>query len=281
MKVLLDNQQWNYLAAPEEYDGVGLDLDGLRRAVRDGRIEVVGTLDLLQEIISTAPRHGDKYRRMVDLFFEFVGPRMLIPLSRRHVAEAKHAGLLSVDNRYFSRDARRSFMSMARSRRDVLELAGEIYDEGRSFRTQEIAAREQVRSRLGEVDERLNLKIALEWYAGIDIDEWLQPTVEAGVEFKRYGAIHSVPGGYDGYPSAWTFTAFRLAWLVFTLGQNGKIQNSDLADAHHVASGPYVDTIVSDDAGLRRAFDLFSERVPFTTMSSRQISEVAGVASAR
>ena len=100
---LLDNQQWNYLATPDDYpSGHGLDLDEMRRATQSRQLEIVGSLDLLQEVIGTARSNPTKYRRMVELFLEFVDRRILIPLSERHQAEVLHGAKLPDTDRYFS-----------------------------------------------------------------------------------------------------------------------------------------------------------------------------------
>ena len=76
------------------------------------------------------------------------------------------------------------------------------------------------------------------------------------------------------YPSAWTFTAYRLARLkaVLASGPGSKIRSSDLADAHHVSCGPYVDVIVSDDGGLLSTFNQFADQVGFRVISSSEFN---------
>ena len=279
VRVLLDNNQWNFLIEPPVHAPLlGLDFDDLRRACEDGSVELVGTLDLLQEIIGTARNHAPKYRSMVDAFFDLTGPRLLIPLSRRHTAEARAGGLLPETQRYFDREARRSFRRMARSRKDVLELGDEVYEESNTFKKQELIARQEVQDRLDQAGERLNLEVAIDWFNALDINEWLMSTVEAGVELGHYSdADVDADGGYLRYPSALTFTAARLARIVYTVGGNRRVDASDLADAHHVASGPYVDVIVTDDERLRQTFALMSHLVPFRLLSSLEFANEFGV----
>ena len=151
LRVLLDNQQWNYLAAPGEYpDGAGLDADDLGDAVRCGEIEVVGSIDILQEIIESARTRAVKYGRMIGLFFEFVGRRVLIPLNDRHPREAGDGGLLSDGRGYLSRDDRRQLERLANNRRDVVHVADDLYAEKTSFAHQETVLRQKMRQKLND-----------------------------------------------------------------------------------------------------------------------------------
>jgi len=278
-RVLLDTHQWNYLVAPDEHPGLGCRLDEVRRAVRSGVIEIVGTLDILQELIAAAPRREQKYRQMADVFFELSANRLLIPLSRRHPAEACQGGLLDESNRYFPRESRRSFKAMAASQREPLEVAEEIYAEAETYRLQEIAAREEIRARMNDANERLNERSTQAWWDDLEIDDWVAPTVDAGVRRGLYKSEHVEAATFERYPSAWTFTAYRLARLKIVIGggEGSKIRASDLADAHHVSCGPYVDLIVSDDVGLRTAFDLFADQVAFIVIGAAEFNAEFGL----
>ncbi len=273
-RVLFDTQQWNYLVAPDEHAGLGCLVEEVRRATRERRLEAVGTLDIFQELIAAAPRRDRNYRQMADLFFELTAHRLLIPLSRRHAAEAICGGLLDVSSRYFPRESRRGFKALAASQREPVELADEVHEEADTYRRQEVAAREEVRARMNDANERLNEQALQAWWDEQHIDDWLATTVEAGVDRGLYKREHVRASTFQNYPSAWTFTAYRLARLKIVLGggSGSKIRASDMADAHHVAGGPYVDRIVSDDIGLRSTFDLFAHQVPFTVISAAEFN---------
>jgi hypothetical protein len=104
-RVYFDAQQFNYFAGPDTSPHPEHALHRVSRAVKAGKIEVVGSLDLLQEVIEAFPQAGKKARRMVDLFFKLVGDRLLLPLSERHRQETSTGGVLSEEDRYLSRDS--------------------------------------------------------------------------------------------------------------------------------------------------------------------------------
>jgi hypothetical protein len=278
LRVLLDNQQWNYLAAPGEYpDGAGLDADDLGDAVRCGEIEVVGSIDILQEIIESARTRAVKYGRMIGLFFEFVGRRVLIPLNDRHPREAGDGGLLSDGRGYLSRDDRRQLERLANNRRDVVHVADDLYAEKTSFAHQETVLRQKMRQKLNDEIEDFRFPKPQAWFDATDLDDWVASVVHAGVERGRYGVESVEPVSYSRYPSAYSFVAARLARVILVNAEGRRVNPSDLADAHHLAAGPYVDLIVSDDKGMLDAHALFADRVSFKVLTSKQFSELTGV----
>lgn len=101
-----------------------------------------------------------------------------------------------------------------------------------------------------------------EWIAGVDIDDWVRDITDSG----RYGG--QIPDDVtvrpEHVPSASTFVAVRLARLARTMGEGRRIQESDLADAYHVACGPYFDVLVTDDTELRNTLGLVSDRLSFS-----------------
>ena len=138
--------------------------------------------------------------------------------------------------------------------------------------------RAEVRRRILAANEKLSLRRLAAWFKTLDLDEWLLPTVEHGCALGLYERKAVVPGGgYARYPSAFAFTAARLSKIAYTVGDNRKILSSDLADAHHVASGPYVDVVVSDDRGLVEVFGLMADLVPFQVITSAEFAATYGV----
>lgn len=278
LRVLLDNQQWNYLAAPEEYaTHDGLDLSDLQEAAKCREIEVIGSLDILQEIIEASHSKEAKYRRMVELFIEFMGNRLLLPLPERHPREVHAGGLLPLTERYLRRDDRRKIERLARNLRDVLDMSEEVYGEKQVFEAQEVQLREEMRAKLEHAIGGFKLPGAKDWFDSTDLADWVHSVVTSGVERGRNDPEPVETVSYDRYPSAFTFVAARLAQIVYVNAEGRKIQSSDLADAYHLASGPYVHAIVSDDKVLHDRFALFADRVPFDLMTSIEFSDKTGV----
>ena len=60
-------------------------------------------------------------------------------------------------------------------------------------------------------------------------------------------------------PSAWLFTAFKLARLVRNLGDGRAIKAGDYLDADHVGCGVYFEILVTDDNELRETCALLKD----------------------
>ncbi|HVM04724.1 MAG TPA: hypothetical protein VM242_06095 [Acidimicrobiales bacterium] len=267
-RVYFDAQQFNYFAGPDTSPHPEHALHRVSRAVKAGKIEVVGSLDLLQEVIEAFPQAGKKARRMVDLFFKLVGDRLLLPLSERHRQETSTGGVLSEEDRYLSRELRRDVRRLAQSGRDVFELANELHREKVAFLSAERAVQEKMRDRLIEEGATKPARLMREWIADVDLDDWVRDIADAGRQRGRVPDHVSV--GPEQTPSASAFVAIRLARLARTMGEGRKIQDSDLADAHHVACGPYIDVLVTDDKELRSTLALVRARLSLERESSAE-----------
>ena len=265
-RVYFDAQQLNYFAGPDTGPHPDHALRRVLRAVNAGKIEVMGSLDLLQEVIEAVQQAGKKARRMVDLFFKLVGYRVLLPLSERHPREASTGGVLSEEDRYLSRELCRDVRRLAQSGRDVFELADELYREKVAFLAAERAVQEKMRDRLIEEGATKQAPLMREWIANVDLDDWVRDIAEAGRQRGRIPDHVSVDPQQT--PSASAFVAIRLARLARTMGEGRRIQGSDLADAHHVACGPYIDLLVTDDKELRSALELVRDRLSFECVAS-------------
>lgn len=265
-RAYFDTQQFNYLAGPDTGPHPDNALRRVRQAVKAGHIEVVGSLDLLQEMLEAIPRAGKKSRRMIDLFFKLVGDRLLLPLSERHPKEAVTGGALAEADRYLSRELRRDVRRLAQSGGDVAEFAEELYREKVAFLEAEKAVQAQMRDRLIAEGATKQARLMRHWIADVDIDDWVLDITDAGRQPGRVPDHVSVRP--EQTPSASAFVAIRLARLARTMGEGRRIQDSDLADAHHVACGPYIDVLVTDDKELHSALELVRDRLSFDWLSS-------------
>lgn len=272
LKVLLDAQQFNYFAASDSGPQPRGALEHLRDRVAASEIEVVGTLDLLQELVETYRQQPKKARGMVDLFCELSGRRILWPLEVRQREEAEGGGLIPESGRYLSRTDYREMVRLARRRQSVNEVSEEMHALKTQFHRNELEAQERVRARLLEEGQEPSVRLLRSWIADVDIDSWVADVVADG--FVRRGQdVEVTDASRDRYPSVWVFVASRLARLYQTVGEGRAVKPSDLADAHHLASGPYVDVFVTDDKALRSVADLLGDRLQFRCASSQQFFE--------
>jgi hypothetical protein len=264
-RVYLDAQQWSYfdVAGPSPQPDGALGL--LRAAVGRREVEVVGSLDLLQELIADAPSRPAASKRRAKLLFEFAGPRILLPLSERHAAEVAAGGRLSPDRRYLPGDVLMEAKRLARGE-GALEVARLSAAEKSGFLEGELAAQADLERKLVELGGKPSVGWMRAWVVK-SVDEWVNEIVlERGAARDDVGGMEA--DCFERFPSVWTFVAVRLARLAQTLGEGQRIKGSDLADAHHVACGPYVEIIVTDDRAFRSALDIL--RLPFRAMTSSE-----------
>jgi hypothetical protein len=262
----LDTQIWNYLVGSKPIGLGEVTPEDLLAAVR--RYEIVGSFDVLQEIMGAGRKDSSKCKHMVELFFELIGSRLLLPLDARHIGEARAGGLLTPDKRFVSRDLRRDAKSAAKKQRTIREVADDVHVETVEFKEEEEAVRAALTRELAAASESTKPQRLKEWYEALDIDDWVRSVVVAGKE-RGYYTIEVQNGcGFNRFPSVWTFVACRLARIPATLGEGRRINTSDLADAHHVANGPYVDLLVTNDRQLRYTIELMQCRsLPFRCVS--------------
>lgn len=259
-RVLLDNQIWNHLARPETGPANGISLVQLRGAVRSAAIELVGSFDLMQEMVATAARDPEKMHLMVELLLEFAGDRVLLPLNLRIPAEAEFGGLLPEDQRYADRDwLVESFNALSAA--DLLEMADAAYQEGLSFEAKQEQIRSDVKAELDEKGQRSTGAVWRRWFAKRDIEEEVELVIRAGLEQGDFALDLPVSEfGEDRFPSAAAFMDAMNARAVLSIGEGRRIQGSDLGDVHHLAAGPYIDVFVTEDKGLREAVSLIGSR---------------------
>jgi hypothetical protein len=267
-RVYFDTQQWNYFVGPDTGPHPEGALRRVLKARKAGDIEVVGSLDLLQELMEAVPRAEKKSRRMMDLFFKLVGDRLLLPLDERQRAEALAPGLLSVEERYLTQGVRRDLRRLAQSGGDVFEVADDLHREKVGFRESEAAVQAQMTERLAEGGIAKQARLMRDWITKVDIDEWVHEIATAGRAKGLTPDDASVRP--DQLPSVRAFVAGRLARLARTMGEGRKIQDSDLADAHHIACSPYIDVLVTDDNELRATIELVRDRVTLDALSSAE-----------
>lgn len=263
--VELDNQQWSYLI-----DGgpLGLDRDTLRRAHRAGRVSVVGSVDLYEELTGGALGDPVKCQQRLELFLDLVGSRILRPLHQRQTMEVSHGGQLPVRKRYLSAPERAVLSRIAGRPHQLRSVAEEAAMEKKRYAAEQEDLRVKVRLAMEEAGLNLTFQNYRYWYeTSGQFEDWVESGIAAGVERGQYELPDDVTFDYRRFPSTWLFTTYQLARIVFTVGGLRKILGSDLADAHHVAGGAYYNVLVTDDKALRAATALMPIH-PLTVSSS-------------
>jgi hypothetical protein len=96
-RVFLDNNIWNMFGGSP---GPVL-LNDVVTASADGRVEIVGSIELFGELMGTARRKPAKYAVMRSAWDDLVGPRVLHAMRERHCIEVCSGGIASDKDRYF------------------------------------------------------------------------------------------------------------------------------------------------------------------------------------
>lgn len=271
-RVYLDTQQYRYLVEPRP--GLGCSLELLLAAVSDGEVEVVGSLEIIQEFTPIAQGHHRAYLEQLELFTRLVGRRILHPTNERHLLEQRHGGLLGEGDRYLPRDRRRQILRGGRVRSEAVAVAEEAARGKETYAATERKMRAAFKEMAAEAGERVTLHTMKRWLAkDADLDEWNREIVEEGVRKGLYELAPDTAMGLETFPTSWLMNSYRAARTVFTVGEGRKIKPSDLADAHHVACGAYFDVLVTDDNDLLDALDLLGARLPFTWMRGAEFDE--------
>lgn len=172
--------------------------------------------------------------------------------------------------RYLNRETRRSVRAQARNVDDLARIADQVWSAAQAFKSREEAARDSVREKMRRAGGEASAQLMRQWLRELGIDTWVHDIVDDGNRLGQHAVDLSGGAGFIRFPSCWTFVAYRLARVVQTVGERRRIQPSDLADAYHVASGPYADVLVTDDATLRAALGLVPAVLPFAWEPSEQ-----------
>lgn len=271
-RVLLDNQIWNYLARPETGPDDGITVAQLRAAVDARHVELVGSFDLMQEMVAAARTDPRKAEDMVELMVEFAADRILLPLNERIGAEAMFGGLLSLERRYVDPSWLDTFEAMTPG--DIAEMADAAYAEGQAFKVSQQKMRNAVRAELAEQGQESTARAWREWFPRRDIGTEIEMVIQAGLDHGDF-TLDAPPTEFteERFPSVAAFLDIMHARAVLSIGDGRRIQGSDLGDAHHVAAGPYVDVFVTEDRALRDALGLVSTRRElFETVTSSQFA---------
>lgn len=257
-RLFLDANQWNYLAAHPDHDAGFLHgvRDQLMESVREHAVEVVGSLPLLQEVIGTYRRDPAKYSAMCDMLFDIVRHRWLKPIDQRYVAEARAGGILDDASRYLQRATRRRLEALAARQADIEWVGDRTREEFTRFKEEQERVKPVALEKLAEHGGDVRRTVR-DWYASVDVDDWVQDVVDEGVRRKLLGS--GLLSRRELLPSAWLFTAFKLARLARNLGEGRAIKASDYLDADHVGCSAYFDVLVTDDKELRETCAMLND----------------------
>jgi hypothetical protein len=194
---------------------------------------------------------------MRDLLFDVTGNRWLLPLNERYCREAGAGGALSQSDCYLDSATRRSVESLSTRNEGTSSIADQTYEQTNQFKQQEEGIRTKLLIELPERTGSSNVRNVIEeWWSTVDVDEWLGDMVNESVKVQLFGNASEGAEPRTRIPSAWLFTAFKLARVKLNLGEGRSIKPSDCIDAEHCAAGAYYDVLITDDSAFRSTCEM-------------------------
>lgn len=261
VRVFLDNNIWNALAV----GGVPLTADQLVEGFRAGRVEIVATVELYEELLGTARRKPQKYKEMRRLYRKLGGlRRTLLPIRERHHLEVESGGALTTNTRYLPPAVVRSIVGLATNAAVVHDINDDVYQRKQQSQKRDRTA---VDAALGEV-KALGKKVS-DFDHVVTVDMVRDETIRA----LAFGAQHGMPTvparevEFARVPSLWLISAAVLARATRALGTGRAVRDSDNHDRLHCSAGAYYDVLVTDDEEFRDTLAMIPER-PFEVLNT-------------
>jgi hypothetical protein len=269
--IYLDTNAVNYLFgysnwAPDHLKAVRRALAG---ACGDGRLAVVVSLGLAEELAGLQRTDPIRYGRMVKFVYDLAGWRILLPLPERMKGEVVTRAKLGGRAPFLSTELRAQLRRSMTQPSFAQEAAYEVHAQRTSFEEHQRAKRTEVRKKLGP---KWAAHTRDWWQDALPlIDLWTSDDMAASPGLNLPGDRMLWPRPVE-VPSAWHAKAYQMARIALTVGENRRIQGSDLWDAIHYADAIYADVMVTDDGPFVETCNAIPAK-PFAIESFRAFAE--------
>jgi hypothetical protein len=279
-RIFLDTNAVSYFFTYPNMDTRDLKCarQALREKVSAGELVVVGSLNVLEEVMMASQSHPGQYRRMRKLLVSVLESRWLWPLDKRYREEVRGGGgLLPEGSRYVPRGTRRGLIKMLSQKGRVDNLQAQIRRDFDQFKSDEQQVRANVLAdlksrpefeRLSDKETNMAIREGMrEWWAGVDRGEWARDLLRDAVSRGHFSQDPADwPDPHTASPSLWHFLSYRLARIYLNVGEGRRIARSDLYDAYHYSAAAYADVLVTDDRAFQDTCNLLEDR-PFLLSS--------------
>lgn len=219
-------------------------------AVREGRLEIVASVILLQELAAIGAANWPAHQRVFGYLRHIASARLLrdTPDLVRCELRARHALRRSVAR--MGRAVSDAVWAQAMDRSKVEEITRLAQAETDQFIVDERRLRKHAARELRAVtsaEEAVEPNVWLWW--STDPAERVRVFAE---ETARAHGVELARGECARLPAFWRFHAYKVARiaLVHSRREGGGLKATDAADAHHYAAAGYADVLVSDDGAL-------------------------------
>jgi hypothetical protein len=270
-RVYLDTHQWSYFARPAT-SVVGFDVNALVDGASRGEFEIVGSVDIVQELVAGVEGLDDSdveaiVGEQVRLLLRLAGPRLLRCFEERLPMESANGGTLPVRRRFLPANQKDELRRLLSDHGELRKVAAEFRQQKTNFEDKCTVIRDRLVNELSASGEAANEAGWVEWAQTSDRAEWVDETLRAAPAGspspKESRLDHAIR-----FPSLWRFISYQQIRVALTTGGKRKIKGSDLADARHVAASAYYDVLVTDDRALRDGLECLGDH-SYRWMTSR------------
>lgn len=261
MRVYLDTNAASYLysygACPPAH------LREIRRALaaacESGAIEVIVSDSLLDELTGLAAMDRRRYARLLRFMLGVAGPHILLPHNDRMREEIQHGGRLAGDGCFMPTRMRRAVRVHTMRHTFADTVAADVRQRVKKYEDDYKERREGLRKKIGDNWRR---DMAAWWKGALpEIDQWTTDHLDGLREHLGIPADGALPKP-RGVPTAWYMQAFSMARIALTVGEDRKINGSDLYDVQHYGHATYADLMVTNDAGFVATYEAIPDK-PF------------------
>ncbi|MBI4932911.1 MAG: hypothetical protein HY828_03470 [Actinobacteria bacterium] len=261
-RVFLDNNLWNLLADSR----CAFTVDDLVAAFRSGRLEIVSTIELFEEVLATARRNQSKFKRMRSAMVKLTGDRLLLTLPERHRLELASGGLLSEATRYQPARVRRQVFALSPRSVVAKSINDEVYQRKLDRKGIDAAMTRDVLDALSATGRKL--KDVGRFVTAETVRENAIDTIRDGPSFGL-PVIPDDSVSFERVPSLWLSKGVEAARLTRTAGEGRAVRASDNHDRLHAAAGAYFEVLVTDDDEFRRTLALVPD-LPCVVMTPEE-----------
>jgi hypothetical protein len=246
----------------------------LAGACESGAIKVIASDSLLDELTGLAAKDRRRYGRLLKFLLDVAGPHILLPHNDRMRAEIQRGGRLTGAGCFMPRGMRRAVRTHTMRYQFADTVAADVRQRVKKYEDDYKERREGLRKRIGDNWRR---DMAAWWKGALpEIDQWTTDHLDGLREHLGIPTHGALPDPRS-VPTAWYMQAFSMARIALTVGEDRKINGSDLYDVQHYGHATYADLMVTDDAGFAATYEAIPDK-PFKIETFAAFAARLGVA---
>ncbi len=262
MKILFDNNAFAYLQEPQR---VSL-LYHLKELVDCGKVEVVGSCSMLEELAGLSKSDFTSYLNSVSLYEELTNCKILKPWNKLVRLEGEQLRPVFYENSIFDKSTVQKLFYLLKDRNQPISVFNNAYTQRQSYKNDMDEASQDVLSDSFFINKPNKAIIVdyVDWFKNFD-----RNAQEFFVDLFKVETNLS----YKELPHVTAFLGYVLTRIYehFSLGLADR--DTDLYDRAHFIDAAVVDILVTND----EAFIRTCLRVPYRLFDIIRIDELASL----